>query len=239
MIKTIDNKYEGVIADTKTFPDNKKSFKKEVLQLLESLENKKLLWVKIPIEKSDFIPVLTKLDFEFHHCDEKNIMLLKKLSPLAVVPTSKNYIVGVGAIVFYKGKLLVVKDRFYSGYKLPGGHVDKYESIKNAVKREVYEETGIKIEFESIINIGHFKNGQFGESNLYIVCTAKALSKKITVNDSFEIVEAKWIDPEFFLQSECVNVYNKQVVKAAIENKELKLVEQVIRLKVPESEVFF
>jgi 8-oxo-dGTP diphosphatase len=239
MIEIIENKYDGIIVDNTTLPKTKDGFKKEIIRLIESLKNKKLLWVKIPIEKSDFIPILTNLDFEFHHCDEKNLMLVKKLAQGSIIPTSKNYIVGIGAIVLDEGQLLVIKDRFSIGYKLPGGHIDKNESIKNAVKREVYEETGVKVEFESILNIGHFRNGQFGESNLYIVCTAKALSKEITIYDSSEIAEAKWIKYEDFLNSEDTNNYNKSVVKAAIDNVDLKLTEQHIKLKVSGGEVFF
>lgn len=239
MIKTADNKYDGVIVDSTTLPNNINDFKKEIVQLIESLQNKKLLWIKIPIEKSELIPVLTKLDFEFHHCDERSLMLIKKIVQDTIVPTTKNYIVGVGAIVVNEGQLLVVRDRFSTGYKLPGGHIDKNESIKDALRREVYEETGISVEFESIVNIGHFRNGQFGESNLYIVCTAKALSKDISINDSSEIVEARWIDPTEFLSSDDVNNYNKSVVKAAINNKDLKLTEQQVKLRVPGGEVFF
>ncbi len=153
MIETIDNKYDGVIIDNTTLPQGKGEFKKEIVRLIESVKHKKLIWIKIPIEKSDFIPILTALDFEFHHCDEKNLMLIKKMAHDSIVPTTKNYIVGVGAIVFSEGKLLVIKDRFSTGYKFPGGHIDKNESIKSAVKREVYEEMGIDIVFESIMNI--------------------------------------------------------------------------------------
>jgi 8-oxo-dGTP diphosphatase len=239
MIVTIDDRYDGVITDNSSLPQTKDEFKKEVVRLIDNLKNKKLLWIKLPIEKSDLIPILTSLDFEFHHCDERNLMLVKKMVADAIVPTTKNYIAGVGAIVFDEGRLLVIKDIISSGYKLPGGHIDKNESIINAVKREVYEETGINIEFESIINIGHFRNGQFGESNLYIVCTAIALSKEISINDSNEIEEARWMLPEDFLNSENVNNYNKSVVKAALSNKELKLTEQQIKLKVADGEVFF
>jgi 8-oxo-dGTP diphosphatase len=239
MIKVYDNKYDGVLVDNATLPENKAEFEDEIKQLIEKIKNKKLLWIKIPIEKSTFIPILTNLDFEFHHCDEKSIMLLKKMSPDAIVPTTKNYIVGVGAIVFHDGRLLVIKDKFSKGYKLPGGHIDKNESLKKALQREVYEETGIIIEFESIVNIGHFLNGQFGESNLYIVCTAKALSNEISIKDNSEISETRWMDPVDFLTSIDVNVYNKSVVEAAINNKDLKLVERQIKLRVPDGEVFF
>jgi len=239
MIETANNKYDGVVVDSTTLPDNIDDFKKGIVELVESLTNKRLLWIKIPIEKSEFIPVLTKLDFEFHHCDERSVMLVKKLAHDSFIPTTKNYIVGVGAIVLNQGQMLVVKDRFSEGYKLPGGHIDKNESIKDALRREVLEETGVSVEFESIVNIGHFRNGQFGESNLYIVCTAKAFTNDISINDSSEIVEARWIEPTEFLRSDDVNSYNKSVVLAALNNKELKFTEQQVKLRVPGGEVFF
>lgn len=239
MIKTIENKYKGIIIDNKTLPGEKDEFNKEIVHLIDSIKDKNLLWINIPIEKSSFIPVLTNLGFKFHHCEEEYLMLVKKIARDTIVPGTINYILGVGAIVLNEKQLLVVKDNFSVGYKLPGGHVEKNESIKDAVKREVYEETGVNVEFESIVNIGHFRNGQFGESNLYIVCTAKAKSKEIIINDFSEISEARWIDPVDFLNSDDVNIYNKSVVRAAMNNKELKLVEQEIKLKVPGGEVFF
>lgn len=77
MIEISNNAYDGVIVNNATLPPNKDEFKKEIVRLIQSLTNKKLLWISIPIEKSDFIPILTDLDFEFHHCDEKNLILIK------------------------------------------------------------------------------------------------------------------------------------------------------------------
>lgn len=239
MITTTDNRYNGRVIDNTTLPEDAEEFRREISRIVANSQNKELLWIKVPIEKSEFIPILTPLDFEFHHCDEKSLTLIKKLKPAPLIPTTKNFIVGVGAIVINKGKLLVVKDNFYNGFKLPGGHIDKNESIKDALKREVAEETGVSVEFESIVNIGHFINGQFGASNLYIVCTAKAHSSEIVIHDALEIAEAKWMDPTDFINASDVNEYNKSVVKAAIGNKELKLTEQKITLKRPNGEVFF
>lgn len=89
------------------------------------------------------------------------------------------------------------------------------------------------------MNIGHFRNGQFGESNLYFVCTAKAITKEISVNDSSEILEARWIDLEEFLNAKDVNNYNRSVVVAAVNNKDLKLTDQPVKLRISGGEVFF
>lgn len=239
-MKTTNDRYNGITIDPSTIPYSKEKFKQELHQLLSSVTNEKLLWIKVSIERSDLIPILTQEEFTFHHCDEKAVMLVKKLTTNPIIPTAKNYTVGVGAVVFDKGNLLVIKDKFQPGYKLPGGHIDNNEEIRTALKREVHEETGIEIAFESIINLGHFTHGQFGESNLYIVCTAKALSKEIQIHDSSEIVEARWISVETFLNAEETNNYNRSVVEAALNNSELKLQLQNVTLRIPIGfEVFF
>lgn len=238
-MKIFENQFGGITVDPSTLPENAPEFQQEISLLIRQYSQKQLLWVKIALEKSHLIPVLTTHGFEFHHCEEHFITLVRKQHPGAFVPTTKNYIVGVGAIVRNQDCLLVIKDRFQSGYKLPGGHVDKDETIKEALKREVWEETGIEVAFESILNVGHFRNGQFGESNIYMVCTAKPLSTDIHIRDTSEIVDACWMHIDEFLQMPEVNNYNKSVVRAALANKELKLVEQQVELRIAGGEIFF
>ncbi len=121
MLQLTYDRYGGVIVDQDSFPDTIPEFKEQIEQLIENLNDKKLLWVKVPIEKSEFIPILTRLGFEFHYCDEKNLMLIKKLIGNSFVPTARNFVVGIGAIVIHEGKLLVVRDKFSPDFKLPGG----------------------------------------------------------------------------------------------------------------------
>ncbi len=239
MLTYTEDRYSGAKIDGANINLTQSKFSFELEVIIDSLINKKLLWINIPIEKSDFIPVLTKLGFEFHHCDNKSLMLVKKQTVNSYIPTTKNFIAGVGAIVIHQHKLLVVKEKFSKDYKLPGGHIDKGETIKNALMREVFEETGINIKFESIMSIGHFPNGQFGESNIYMVCTAKALSDKINIKDTSEIIKAKWIDIEEYINSANVNTYNKSVVKAVQDSIFVKLKEQNIELKVSGGEVYY
>ncbi|MCU4155389.1 NUDIX domain-containing protein [Carboxylicivirga sp. A043] len=237
MLAITEDRYQGITIETSDISLSEAAFRSELEQLMLSLHNKKLLWVKVNIEQSAFIPVLTNLGFEFHHCDERSVMLVKRLTENAYIPTSRNYIAGVGAVVLRNNKLLVIKDKFQPGYKLPGGHIDKGETLKAALQREVLEETGVEVVLESIMNIGHFNAGQFGESNLYFVCTARALSHEIFINDADEILEARWMDVDVFLNHEEVNNYNKKVVEAAISNTGLKLTEQEVELRIP-GEVF-
>ena len=51
-----------------------------------------------------------------------------------------------GAVVLDEYKRILLKKDPYRGWELPGGIVEENENIKNAVIREVKEETGINIE---------------------------------------------------------------------------------------------
>ena len=222
-INLITDNYEGITIDNSTIPLHIDEFEKELITIIDKLTNKKLLWIKIPISKSNFIPLLTKYDFVFHHCNEEDITLLKKLTLNPIIPTARNHTLGVGVVVINENnELLVIKDRIGKRYKLPGGYIDDDENISTAAVREVKEETGIKVEFTSIIALGHFKPLQFGESNLYVGCTALAHSSEINIIDDYEIIEARWMDLEEFLTHEEVLEFNKKIVNTAIVNSGLR-----------------
>ncbi len=220
-VNLVYDKYDGITIDTDTIPSDIKEFENELISISNNTKDKKLLWIKIPIEKSEIIPLLTKYDFVFHHCDAKNIAMLKKLIPDAIVPTAINHTLGVGAVIIDNNKVLLIKDKIWKQFKLPGGYIDDKENISHALQREVLEETGIKIELQSIVSLGHSYPSQFEQSNLYIVCNAKALSRKISIVDTDEILEAKWMDLDEYFDCEEIHDYNKNLVKAAVKNRGL------------------
>lgn len=223
MIVLKNDQYDGCIIDSSTIPDSLEVFEKDLLLLIEKIQNKKLLWIKLDIVQSNLIPILTKHNFVFHHCNEEDITLVKKLIHKPIIPTATNHTLGVGAVVIDENNLLVIKDKIWQKYKLPGGHIDDKENISSALIREVYEETGIAVEFDSIISLAHFSPGQFNESNLYVVCRAKPLSKEINIIDTDEIIEARWIDIDTYLNLEDVHTFNKTIVKNALKNEGFKI----------------
>ena len=119
-------------------------------------------------------------------------------------------------------KLLVIKDRIWQTYKLPGGYIDDRENISGALAREVREETGVEVVFESIVSLGHFTPGQFNESNLYVVCRARPLGTTISIIDSGEIIEARWMRIDEYLSHDEVLPYNKKIVRSALSGEGLK-----------------
>jgi len=53
---------------------------------------------------------------------------------------------------------------------MPGGLLEVGESIQDAFKREVWEETGVKTNFVSVVGFRELINYQWGHPDMYFVC---------------------------------------------------------------------
>jgi 8-oxo-dGTP diphosphatase len=87
--------------------------------------------------------------------------------------------VGVGVIVIRDNKVLLGKRLNAHGnhtYNFPGGHLEFGESIETCAKREVFEETGLKV--DKII-VGPFTNDIFKEENKHYITIFALCESKI------------------------------------------------------------
>jgi len=97
---------------------------------------------------------------------------------------------GVKVFIQYKDKVLFVQNSYGQKYwTLPGGGVKKNESLEEAAKREVKEETGITL--NKVINKGSFLYAGEGKKDTITVFFAEVDSDAVTL-DSIEIKKASW-----------------------------------------------
>jgi len=180
-----------------------------------------VIWFEVPIHRSALIPLAVEAGFTFHHSNEGYLMMTLQLVPNAHVPPFATHYIGAGGVVLRDGKdLLVVCERHRQPgqapfYKLPGGALLAGEHLADAVVREVLEETGVHTHFDALVCFRHLHGYRYGKSDIYFVCRLLPLSQEITIQEE-EIEDCLWMPVIDFLGSEGVSVFNKSIVRAAL-----------------------
>jgi 8-oxo-dGTP pyrophosphatase MutT (NUDIX family) len=223
------NQFNGIVVDSAGLPEVPAEFR---IRLADSLEQWRadgisLVWLTVPIELSQLIPVAVELGFVFHHADEDNLQLTLSIVPGAYVPPYATHYIGAGGVVLREdGYLLVVSERFRGSwgrhYKLPGGALHPREHISDAVRREVKEETGIDTEFQSLVCFRHWHGYRHGKSDIYFICRLRPTSFEIKP-DPTEIDECLWMKVSEYLDHPNVHQFNRRIVEAAIANPGIPL----------------
>ena len=219
------NDYAGVQVNPEHLPDNPEHFKQQLEFSLDvwRAEGYVYVWLQVPITRSVLIPVAVSLGFGFHHSHENYLMMgLKLVKEVVELPSATHYAGAGGVVLSADNKLLVIRERVRRAgrtrpYKLPGGYINAGEHISDGVTREVFEETGVRTEFESLVCVRHWHADRFGKSDFYFVCRLKPLTFEITPQEE-EIEEALWMPVETYLAHEDVHAFNKGIVMTAMRN---------------------
>ncbi|KAG9452192.1 hypothetical protein H6P81_005096 [Aristolochia fimbriata] len=209
--------YEGVVINPETLPSNPMAFASMLQSSLSHWKSmrKKGVWLKLPLERAELVPIAVKEGFEYHHAERGYVMMTYWIAEgPCMLPANASHQVGVGGFVLNeKNEVLVVQEkhclpRFKGVWKLPTGFILESEEIHSGVVREVKEETGIDTEFVEIIAFRHAQRVAFEKSDLFFVCMLRPLSTSIAVDD-LEVQAAKWMPLDEFiaqqvLQGDCM-----------------------------------
>jgi ADP-ribose pyrophosphatase YjhB (NUDIX family) len=104
-------------------------------------------------------------------------------------------IVGVGAVVFRGGDVLLVRRGRPPGgglWSLPGGRVHGGERLRDACRREVREETGVRVRLGPILGVFE----RMAEGRHYVIVDYVAHARPgARARAASDAAEARWVSP--------------------------------------------
>ncbi|KAL0737318.1 hypothetical protein Bca4012_013528 [Brassica carinata] len=230
ILDAFDDEYGGVVVDHGKLPSNPTVFTSMLRNSLSDWrrKGKKGVWLKLPVEQSELVPVAVKEGFEYHHAEKGYVMLtywIPEEEP-CMLPGNASHQVGVGGFVLNQYKeVLVVQEKYCTSsntglWKLPTGFINESEEIFSGAVREVKEETGVDTDFLEVIAFRHAHNVAFEKSDLFFICMLKPLSYKIII-DNLEIKAAKWMPLVEFVEQPMIK--GDKMFKRVIEICEARL----------------
>lgn len=109
------------------------------------------------------------------------------------------------AFIVNNGKILISYEGMNNQLMLPGGEIEKNETLEQCVVREIEEETGYIIKVKNkIVSINEYY-GDYLWVNHYFVCEIIDSGKiKLSKIEQEQKMEAKW-----FNLDECLNIFKK------------------------------
>ncbi|XP_078443107.1 nudix hydrolase 2-like [Wolffia australiana] len=207
LLPATEDDYGGVIVEVTSAmsPEDFSSSLKASLALWRH-QNKRGIWIKLPIQYSNLVHSVVQEGFWYHHAEPSYIMLVYWIPSVEhnTLPANASHRVGVGAFVMNdKREILVVQERTgkFRGsgvWKLPTGVVDQGEDLSAGAVREVKEETGIDAEFLEVLAFRQSHRTFFEKSDLFFVCLLRPITFDINVQES-EIEAAQWMAIEEYM----------------------------------------
>lgn len=114
--------------------------------------------------------------------------------------------VTAGAVIYNNQNQIVLIRNPKRGWELPGGHIEEKENIKNALIREIKEETGLDIEISKFCGISQ----EVSKSIINTWWTGNVIEELCTSIESIEV--------DYFEKEEAINQIEKEEFKKEIEH---------------------
>lgn len=108
--------------------------------------------------------------------------------------TSKHWDVGVTGAVVQDGKVLYVRRNYEPNkgtWTLPGGYANHDETLDEAVRRELHEETGIEIRVQDIIGV---RTRYSEDGGAVLVIFRASVESGVPKADDYEVSAAEFFD---------------------------------------------
>ncbi|KAF8687930.1 hypothetical protein HU200_042522 [Digitaria exilis] len=208
VLEATDDEYGGVVVDADRLPVDKAAFARRLVASLSYWKSvgKKGVWLKLPVDRAEFVPLAVKEGFKYHHAEESYLMLTYWIPDEPnMLPANASHQVGVGGFVINdQMEVLVVQEKYCGSsldgvWKLPTGFILASEEIYTGASREVKEETGVDTEFVDVVAFRHAHNVAFQKSDLFFICMLRPVSSQIKIDET-EIQAAKWMPLEEFVK---------------------------------------
>lgn len=108
--------------------------------------------------------------------------------------------VATKVIIVKDGKVLMARDNKDADiWDLPGGRINVGENIEDGIKREVKEELGVNVNFNSMVYSENVIHTSTGTPHLFITCKVNMLDpEQPFMVPSEELAEIMWVDRESF-----------------------------------------